>query len=241
MNKTETTIFKYKMIAEDIEEKIKKGILKKGSLMKSELKTQQEYGVSRVTVRKAFKLLHDKGIIRTVHGVGTFINDLYTRDWTWMNSFSTEVQRAGHKPTTKINKFKIIKSDEKVSKHLEISEKTECYFFERVRYIDNQPIWITRSYIPCDYVADLNPEYFSIAGITQSIFRVLELNFGIKCSKGIELHEAINISKKDAEILNIDNDKPVIMKAFVGYDDKKAIVYENTIMAQSISKMSNYK
>lgn len=210
--------------------------------MNSELKTQQEYSVSRVTVRKAFKLLHEEGIIRTVHGVGTFINDLYTQDWTWMRSFSKEVQKAGHKPTTKINKFKIVKSDSKVAKHLSIKEKDECYFFERIRYIDNQPIWITRSYIPCIYAADLTPEYFSVAGVTQSIFRVLELNFGLKFSKGIDIEESININESEANILNIDSDKPVIMKAFIGYDDmNRPIVYENTIMAQSISKVLDSK
>ena len=99
MNTADSSTPKYKMIAADIEQKIMDGTLKSGELLNSELKTQQEYNVSRVTVRKAYQLLAKKGIIRTVHGVGTFVNDLYTKDWTWMSSFSSEVLKTGHVPT----------------------------------------------------------------------------------------------------------------------------------------------
>lgn len=62
-----------------------------GSMIMSEAAVQKEYNVSRVTVRKAFKLLIDKGILRAIRGKGTFVNDVETQDWTWMKSFSREV------------------------------------------------------------------------------------------------------------------------------------------------------
>ena len=232
------SVLKYKLIAKEIEDKVKNGILQKGSLMNSELTTQKEYGVSRVTVRKAYKILAEKGIIRTVHGVGTFINDLYSQDWTWMSSFSSEVSKTGHIPSTIVEKFQIVKADSKVASQLGIENKEECFFFKRVRFIDKQPIWITSSYIPVHLVPEFTAEYLSIAGVTQSIFKVLELNFNIRCVRGMELYEATTISDRDAEVLNLDYNKPVIMKAFVAYDSSnRAIVYENTTMAQSISKI----
>lgn len=237
MNNDGPSIPKYKIIAADIEKKIADGTLKSGELLNSELKTQQEYNVSRVTVRKAYQLLAKKGIIRTVHGVGTFVNDLYTKDWTWMSSFSGEVLKTGHVPTTKVKKFQIIKADSKLANKLSIKEKEPCFFFERVRCIDSQPVWITRSYIPVKVAPDFSADYLSVAGITQSLFRSLEINFNVKCVKGTDFQEAVNIDEKEAALLNIDSDKPVIIKAFLAYDkNDNPIVYENTIMAQSISK-----
>ena len=228
---------KYKIIAQDIEKKIQDGVLKSGEMLSSELKTQQEYTVSRVTVRKAYQILLEKGIIRTVHGVGTFVNDLYSKDWTWMNSFSGEVLKAGHLPTTRVKKFQIIAADAALAQKLHIREKEECLFFERVRYIDNQPVWITCSYIPAKFAPGFNADYLSVAGASQSIFRALELNFGIRCVKGTDYQEAVNIGAKEAQLLNIDCNKPVISKAFLAYDgNDRLVVYENTIMAQSISK-----
>ena len=228
---------KYKIIAQEIEKKIQDGELKSGQMLNSELKTQQEYDVSRVTVRKAYQLLAERGVIRTVHGVGTFVNDLYTKDWTWMSSFSGEVLKAGHLTTTKVLKFQQIEADDVLTEKLQISKKEECLFFERIRYIDNQPVWITRSYIPAKFAPGFTADYLSVAGISQSIFRALELNFGVKCVKGTDVQEAVNIGQKEALLLNIDSDKPVISKAFLAYDgNDRPVVYENTIMAQSISK-----
>lgn len=228
---------KYRLIAAEIERRIQDGTLKSGEMLSSEMKTQQEYNVSRVTVRKAYQILMEKGISRTVHGVGTFVNDLYSKDWTWMSSFSGEVLKAGHQPTTRVIKFQIIEADAALAQKVWIREKEECLFFERLRCIDNQPVWITRSYIPVKVAPGLNADYLSVAGIAQSIFRILELNFNVKCVKGTDIQEAVNVGDKEAQLLNIDCNKPVISKAFLAYDKSdRPIVYENTIMAQSISK-----
>ena len=237
MNTADSSTPKYKMIAADIEQKIMDGTLKSGELLNSELKTQQEYNVSRVTVRKAYQLLAKKGIIRTVHGVGTFVNDLYTKDWTWMSSFSSEVLKTGHVPTTRVKKFQTIKADQNLAEKLKLREKEPCFYFKRIRCIDGQPVWITRSYIPVRVAPDFSPDYLSVAGVMQSLFRSLEINFNVKCVKGTDFQEAVNISEKEAALLNIDPEKPVIIKAFLAYDKTDSpIVYENTIMAQSISK-----
>jgi D-psicose/D-tagatose/L-ribulose 3-epimerase len=235
------SIPKYKIIAEDIEKQIKDGVLKSGEPMNSELKTQQLYDVSRVTVRKAYKLLLDKGIIRTVHGVGTFINDLYNKDWTWMSSFTSQVSRQGHVPTTKIKNYQVIEATADIAKHLNIKEKDECFLLERVRYIDNQPIWVTKSYIATNLVPGFSKDYLSVAGAAQSIFRVLEINFNISCSKRLNLEEETFIDEKSAKILHVELDKKLLKKKSIAFDLADGpIVYEETVMSQKkIESKSN--
>lgn len=153
-------------------------------MIMSEAAVQKEYNVSRVTVRKAFKLLIDKGILLAIRGKGTFVNDVETQDWTWMKSFSREVLASGHVPTTKLVKFRVIQADEQIADRLMIPEGEECFYLKRVRYIDNKPVWLTKSYIPCSLVPELTQDYFSVAGAAQSIFRVIDMNFGVKAVSG---------------------------------------------------------
>ncbi|MGD1822673.1 MAG: dihydroxyacetone kinase subunit DhaL [Pleomorphochaeta sp.] len=240
------SIPKYKIIADDIEKQVKEGVLRSGEPMNSELKTQQQYDVSRVTVRKAYKLLLDKGIIRTVHGVGTFINDLYNKDWTWMNSFTSQVSRQGHVPTTKIKNYQVIETNSEISQHLNIKENEECILLERIRYIDNQPIWISKSYISTNLVPGFSKDFLSVAGAAQSIFRVLEINYNITCSKRLMLEENAYVNEKAAKIFDVEADKKLLKKKSIAFDGADSpIVYEETIMLQkkidSKSIESNYK
>ncbi len=227
----------YKQISIEIQQGIEKGEYTKDKAMPSEMEIQKKYKVSRVTARKAYKLLIDQGILRTIKGKGTYINDLEANDWTWMHSFTREVIEMGRIPSTKIVTFKQIKSCLLVAQHLQVSDGEPCFYLKRIRYIDNKPVWLTKSYVPCYIAEGLTKEYFSIKGCTQSIFTVLDLNFNVKYKKGHEISEAISISEKDAPLLHIEINKPVISKAFIGYGmNDKPIIYENTIFEQSISK-----
>lgn len=227
----------YQQISQDLIKRINSGEFKKGSLMMSEMDVQKEYNVSRVTARNAFKTLIGKGILRTIQGKGTYVNDIDTRDWTWMSSFSQQVLQAGHTPSTRMINFKVICADANLAQHLQVPIGEACFYLKRVRYIDNRPVWLTKSFLPCSLAPSLTADFFSVAGVCQSIFKVLELNFGIKTIGGEELHEAINISEKDAVLLGIQTNRPVIFKAFVANGiNGLPIVYENTVFEQSISK-----
>jgi DNA-binding LacI/PurR family transcriptional regulator len=73
MEKVVKLITKYEQIAEIIEKKIINGDYLLGNKIPSERKIAEEYGVSHMTVNKALSLLVAKGIIKRVHGNGTFI------------------------------------------------------------------------------------------------------------------------------------------------------------------------
>ncbi len=227
----------YKMIASDVLQGIAKGEIKKGTLFISETEMQKKYNVSRVTVRKAYKRLIDKGVLRTVQGKGTYVNDVNSNDWTWMNHFSEEVKVAGHVPSTKIVFMKIIEADEKLARRLKVAVGTECYYFKRIRCVDNQPMWLTESFLPCHVAPGLNEGYFSVYGVSQSLFRVLELNFGVVFAGGEEQQEATIIKGEDALLMEIQSEEPIISTSFLVYDyNGKVALYEKTIFRQGLKR-----
>lgn len=64
---------RYKRVADDIAGRIASGEVKSGTRLRSERDLAEYYGVAYGTIRRAMKLLRERGLIRTVHGHGTFI------------------------------------------------------------------------------------------------------------------------------------------------------------------------
>jgi GntR family transcriptional regulator len=63
----------YAQLASILREQIDHGHIPPGGPIPSETTLQQEYGVSRGTVRKAIELIRDHGLVVTVQGRGTFV------------------------------------------------------------------------------------------------------------------------------------------------------------------------
>ena len=60
-------------VAADIEADIDAGKLAPDTRLPSEAELAVQYGVARVTVRRAMQLLRDRGKVVTVHGRGSFV------------------------------------------------------------------------------------------------------------------------------------------------------------------------
>lgn len=65
----------YVAVADDIAQRITSGQLTPGTRLRSERELAEEYGRAYGTIRKAMGLLRERGLIRTVHGRGTFVAD----------------------------------------------------------------------------------------------------------------------------------------------------------------------
>jgi GntR family transcriptional regulator len=63
----------YMQIADDIAGKIGRGELVPGARLPSENDLAAEYGVARMTVRRAARELTERGLVRVVSGKGTFV------------------------------------------------------------------------------------------------------------------------------------------------------------------------
>lgn len=60
-------------VAADIESDIDAGKVAPDTRLPTELELAEQYGVSRVTVRRAIALLRDRGKVVAVHGRGTYV------------------------------------------------------------------------------------------------------------------------------------------------------------------------
>ena len=66
---------RYMRVANDIAARIESGELAPGTRLRSELDLAERYGVAYQTIRHAMKVLRERGLIVSIQGRGTFVQD----------------------------------------------------------------------------------------------------------------------------------------------------------------------
>lgn len=65
--------FIYVQLADDIAARIGRGEFPAGTRLPSEAELASEYGVAKMTVRRALEVLRERGMVRTLHGRGSVV------------------------------------------------------------------------------------------------------------------------------------------------------------------------
>ena len=143
---------KYLEIEEEIKNAIKNGELKPGDKVDSESILKKKYGVSTITVRKAFNYLINDGYLYGVQGAGTFVTKKkMIRDLSSI-SFSDELLNQGYTIDMHIDTIEeIINRD--IALKLGIDEDKSIVMVKRVRLANNEPIAYHTSYVSGDKVS----------------------------------------------------------------------------------------
>src|SRR4051795_4472746 len=63
----------YRQVAQDLLARVERSELAPGERLEPEARLAERYGVNRLTVRRALEELARAGIVRTEHGVGSFV------------------------------------------------------------------------------------------------------------------------------------------------------------------------
>lgn len=152
-------IAKYKMIENDILNKIYSGEYVKGQSIQTEQELTEKYKVSRVTVRQATNNLVAKGYLVRSQGSGTFVSRSTTVNrTTQVQSFTDEMKALGKEVTSEILMFKIIPATEIIGQKLHINIDTPVYYIQRLRKADGKPMMLETSYMTVADYPDLSYE-----------------------------------------------------------------------------------
>lgn len=217
----------YQRVRNNIEEKITSGFYKHGEYLPSEAKLEICYKVSRTTVRNAIRDLVDDGYLTIVRGKGTKVtSSMLNARLPNLISFTEIIKQQGLKPSMpRVRVQKIIPSQE-IAKKLNIEIDEEVFDIHRVRAVDDEPITIHCSYIPCKYIPTFN---VSLLEEKQSLYRVMEEDFNIIPQMSEDNISAILADIHIAQSLNIDKGYPILKIDKVTYDqDNNAVEYSQT-------------
>lgn len=196
--------------------KINSGEYEVGYKLPSEKELMEFFDVSRTTVRQSVDLLIREGYLEIKRGIGTFVRKQKKYN-VWgleqLRSFEDEAIRQGLETRTKELSINIVHLDSELEDIF--GDKYERFYkLSRLRFVEDEPSVLVDTYIPYDVAPGLDKYNFSEV----SLFLTLKTEYNVVINYAKKTFRAINISKKDAEILNVKEGTAVQLVNTVIYD-----------------------
>lgn len=151
----------YLQIKEHLLSKIDGGTWAEEAMIPTESELCREYGVSKITVREAIKLLVMDGRLSRVPGRGTFVTrPKIEQTLNRFFSFTRWARQNGLEPASRILRVETLQSDAHIARHLGISEGEAVTRIERLRLGNHEPlmlevIWASAALFPGIHLRDL--------------------------------------------------------------------------------------
>jgi GntR family transcriptional regulator len=194
---------------------IKDGVYKPGDLLPTENELIEQYGISRVTVRKAMDLLLHDDLIAKRRGYGTFVKSpKVEQTLNKVLHFSNEMEKRGYKSSTIMLNNEIVYANKTIAKALNVPERAKLIHINRLRYADGIPMCLESAYLIYKSCPEVLERDFS----KESLRKYLITRYNIIWSRAHQKIYAITSTAKLAAHLKIKKGDPLIYIERVSYD-----------------------
>lgn len=209
---------RYDEIAEDIRNGIISGKYNPNEQLPLEKEMCEQYGVSRITIKKAVDELVVQGLVIKRRGSGTFVKALNDSD---VQELSLARQFEGFSETNKDRKvsseiiqFEVVHPTEEIATKLKITCDDFVYYVVRARFADNEPHVIDYTYMPIGLIPGIKKDV-----LVKSIYSYIEKDLGLKIKSAHRIIRAILPSELEQKWLEIAENFPVLEVEQVGFLD----------------------
>ncbi len=129
--------YRYQEIADTLRSRIDAGDLVPGAMLESETELSSEYGVSRMTLRRALDVLRDEGLVDSRQGMGWFVASApVTQPLARLDTIEDQLTRLGIESQRRILEFAFVDAPDQVRTVLDTDRVLEV---RRVNLADDQP------------------------------------------------------------------------------------------------------
>jgi len=197
----------YKKVYEILRKHIMEGVYNEGDLLPSENELCVIHKVTRPTIRKALDRLVNEGYIKKQQGKGSIVTGK-PKDVGILSLSGTTSALGDENLITKI----IVKPELRQWNHafsFSISEQEKeagCIYFERLRIVNNKPVFFDTTMIP-----NLNLARFTSLKLeNKSLFDILRTRYQIEVTGGEQKILATTGDEKLQKLFNINAGHPVL-------------------------------
>lgn len=213
---------KYQEIFNDLQEKIMNGGYQPGSLLPTENDLQDQYGVSRDSVRKALRLLTEKGLIQKVQGRGSQVlkQELLNFPVSGLTSYKELVDSLHLDSKTQVVSLDSGIIDQQESERTGFDVGTQVWKILRTRTIDG-----VISVLDLDYLSKTCVPYITKEIAEDSIYNYLENKLGLAISfaqKEITIQAS---TERERLLMKNQDEYLVLIRSRVYLSDTKQFQY----------------
>ena len=204
----------YETIADKLRARISSGNLKAGDQIPVEGALCDEFGVSRITVRRAVSELVKEGILEKRQGKGTFVTIPGTGiDLREVNSFHEACRRAGVKPGTRVVSAGYAPASPEDIAELSLRQGEKVVETVRVRTADGIPVVLEKNRLSMAY------SYLTECDLSGSLYSLLR-EMGVEPSKAVHDIALKKVDRTAAALLKVPEGTVLIYLHEVIYDQK---------------------
>ena len=206
---------KYYRVKEALLGRIASGTLTPGALVPPEPALCQEFGCSRITVRRAIGDLVNEGRLRAVQGKGTYVAEPKLQERFVQRAFGIydDMERRGLMVTTVVLRQEIIPASIEVATNLEILVDTPVHVIDRLRSVHEEKLLVSTTYIP----EALCPGLIEDDLTSGSLYRLLRERYGLNIARGTRSLEAVGAGQWEARQLDLALGSPLLLLSNIAY------------------------
>jgi GntR family transcriptional regulator len=177
-----------------------------GDRLPSEPELATAYGVSRPTIREVLRSLEGDGLVRRVHGVGTFVTQIrpavssrFDLDLGVTEAVAAANQRLG----VQLLRASVEPTPAEIAERLDLGRTTSVLWIERVIRVND---------VPAAHAIDVIPQHVVGAATYDggSVYRFLEEDCGLGLVGGVADVTAVLADRSVARLLAIDEGSPLL-------------------------------
>lgn len=197
----------YRQLYEDLRKQIIDGIYKNGDLLPSENALCSQYGLTRQTVRQALDALLHEGLIRKHQGKGSIVTGPPKGIGILSISGTTSALGMHNLQTRILSKPSVVPWPEDFMFPLSEEVKMSgCIFLERLRLVDDVPVFYDVNYLP-----NINlPRFCNRKFENKSLFDILRRAYRIEVTSGEQRIRAVRADDAIHRFLNVPPGHPVL-------------------------------
>lgn len=188
-----------------IESQVASGTLPPHSRIPSERELSEQFGISRMTARRALLELTREGRIYTSVGKGTFVAEpKILQNLQALTSFSEEMRARGMRPAARLLRRELCPAGAEVAAGLRVPPETPVLCLERLRLADDEPMAIERAHYCFPAMERLD------GALDGSLYELLHERFGLVPAEALQEFEARLATPPEQELLRIGAGAPVL-------------------------------
>ena len=197
----------YRKLYELLRKHILSGVYEEGSLLPSENELCAVHEMTRPTVRHALDTLVKDGLILKKQGKGSIVRKPPQNIGILSISGTASAVGVRFLKTDILQKPMITTWPENFPFQLsELEQESGCIYLERLRYVDEEPVFYDINHLPNIYLPRITNRSFE----NKSLFEMLRKNYQIEILGGEQQLKAIKPTIRIRQLLNLKPGQPVL-------------------------------